>query len=580
MYPLIPLLLFVLQPYIGASNAAAVQITVPSTPSTSNVVSSNFLGISFELSFMTEYFGNDTTQINPPIINYLAGIRARTGSNPVRLRIGGNSADDSPYIDQASSPMVQLEPGTHNANDQSVDYNPTLWNVLAAVDKQVNGVAYLINIPLAVQPNASLSTDIRNILGSSLDSMLLGNEPDLYAAHGKRPTLSNYTVDNYFDDYTSAINVIGPNDSAGHADIGGPSICCQWDLRTLLQQGYLTKFKSSLKYISLQHYPQNNCFGSFQFQLPWYLQHSNVVELAAWQQPGIDYLLQQPAADRPQLINSEFNSASCGGVPFSPSFAVGSLWSIDYALQMATVGYSQAYIHTREAGIPYNIVAPPLGPAGSAGPWTTNAPYYPLLVMAEGLVTDGGAIVTDLDLGSSKTNAQATSSAYAVYNSGNQTVTRLIIFNYGNTSTEFALPASVFAKSGTAVVKFLAAATPEETTQISWGGETWGAGVSDGKSTTRPSWAVPNVNLTGCSSSGCSFTAPGPSLSMVFLDNAQSSVITTTTPPSGTNNTTTSANNTTTTDKPGSTGASGAMSLNASLSALFGVLLAMVAIAA
>ncbi|KAJ7922967.1 hypothetical protein B0H13DRAFT_1981037 [Mycena leptocephala] len=251
------------------------------------------------------------------------------------------------------------------------------------------------------------------------------------------------------------------------------------------------------------------------------MQHSNVVTLTQWQKPGIDYLLQQPAENRPQLINSEFNSASCGGVPFSPSFAVGSLWSVDYALQMAVVGYAQ--------GIPYNLLAPPVGPPGTAGAWTTNSPYYSLLVMAEALRTDHGAIVADLNLGGSSTNPNVTSSAYAVYNQGNKTVSRLIIFNYANSS-------------GTATVKFLAAATPEEETNISWGGETWGPGVADGKTTVKPSWATPNVNLTGCSSSG-------PSLAMVFLDDAQNIVITTQNP------STTGDNSTTTTDKPGTKGA-------------------------
>ncbi|KAJ7171838.1 glycoside hydrolase family 79 protein [Mycena crocata] len=558
MYPLIPFsLLLVLQ-----SASAAVQVAVPAAPSTSNVVHSNFLGISFELSFMPEYFGNDTSTINIPILNYLAGIRARTGSNPVRLRIGGNSADSSPYLTEAASPMVQLQGGDHNANDQPTDYNPTLWKVLAEVSKSVGGVAYLINIPLALQPNASLSTDIRSILGSSLDGMLLGNEPDLYTGHGKRQNLKNYTVQNYFDDYTSAINIIGAGDSSGQQDIGGPSICCNWDLRTLLQQGYLTTFSSALKYIVLQHYPQNNCqAGKFPYQMPYYLQHSNVVTLAGWQKGGIDYLLEQPAATRPQLINSEFNSASCGGIPFSPSFAVGAIWSIDYSLQMAAVGYTQAYIHTREAGIPYNLLTPPPGPAGSAGAWTTNAPYYPLLVMAEALRTDHGAIVADLDLGGSKTNAQASSSAYAVYNAGNKTVSRLIIFNYGNTSTDFTLPGSVFSSSGTALVKFLAAATPGEETQISWGGESY-AGVSDGKSVVTPSWAVPNKNLTGCSN-GCTFTAPGPSLAMVFLDAAQGDIVTVTppTPPTGSNQ-----------SNPTTKGASGAVTLNEAFATVFGAI--------
>jgi hypothetical protein len=89
--------------------------------------------------------------------------------------------------------------------------------------------------------------------------------------------------------------------------------------------------------------------------------------------------------------------------------------------------------------------------------------------MAEALRTDHGAIVSDLNLGGSTTNPAATSSAYAVYNQGNKTVSRLIIFNYGNSSQDFQLPGSVFSSSGTALVKFLSAATPQEETQISWG---------------------------------------------------------------------------------------------------------------
>ncbi|KAJ7037537.1 hypothetical protein C8F04DRAFT_1092802 [Mycena alexandri] len=573
---LIPFSLLVLQ-RAGPSKADAVQITVPATPSsTINEVHSNFLGISFELSFMTDYFGNDTDHINTPMLNYLAGIKARTGNNPVRIRIGGNSADSSPYIDASSSPMVQLQAGKFNANDQPVTYNPELWSVMASVAKSVNGVAYVINVPLGIQPNKSLSDDIRTILGSSLDSMLLGNEPDLYSAHGKRTNLQNYTVPDYIGEYANAIGVIGSTDSAGKQDIGGPSICCNWDLRTLLQQGYLTNFTSSLKYIVLQHYPQNNCNpGVFPYQMPWYLQHSNVVTLTQWQAPGIQYLLQQPAATRPQLINSEFNSASCGGVPFSPSFAVGSLWSIDYALQMATVGYSQAYLHTREAGISYNLLAPPPGPAGSAGPWTTNAPYYALLVVAEALRTDHGAFITDLNLGGSATDPKALSSAYAVYNVGNNTVSRLVIFNYANSSQEFQVPSSVFSSSGTALVKFLSAATPEEVTNISWGGETWGPGVSDGKTAVSPSWATPNVQLSDCSKTGCSFTAPGPSLAMVILDNFAPQVIAAQDPNTAANGTNSTTGSTSDTGSGGGAkGKGGAMSLNAVTT--FGALLSLV----
>ncbi|KAJ7834515.1 hypothetical protein B0H13DRAFT_2369828 [Mycena leptocephala] len=54
------------------------------------------------------YLGNDTSTIPQPMINYLAGIRALTGDVPVRIRVGGNSADISTYVESQTSPMAVL----------------------------------------------------------------------------------------------------------------------------------------------------------------------------------------------------------------------------------------------------------------------------------------------------------------------------------------------------------------------------------------------------------------------------------------------------------------------------------------
>jgi hypothetical protein len=46
------------------------------------------------------------------------------------------------------------------------------------------------------------------------------------------------------------------------------------DLATLIQQGYLDHVKKDLKYLSLQHYPQNFCFdGKYAFGVDYYLKH-------------------------------------------------------------------------------------------------------------------------------------------------------------------------------------------------------------------------------------------------------------------------------------------------------------------
>lgn len=221
---------------------------------------------------------------------------------------------------------------------------------------------------------------------------------------------------------------------------------------------------------------------------------------------------------------TEFNSASCGGVPgVSDTFAVGSLWTIDYALQMASIGYSAAYIHTREEGVTYNVFSPSggsNGTGGTSGSWTTNPPYYALLVVAEALNSQNGSIVTDLNVKKSKTDTKASVVGYAVYDAGSLTVQQLVLFNYANVSSSdnssvsFSVPAEVFSYNGNqpVTVKYLQAQDLQEKTNITWGGQTF-ANVDDGNPVDA-SWAPTNAQID-CSSD-CLIDVPGPGLAVVF----------------------------------------------------------------
>ncbi|KAJ3724281.1 hypothetical protein DFJ43DRAFT_1090436 [Lentinula guzmanii] len=500
---------------------ADVQLTIPSSPSLGNVVASNFFGISFELSFMNEYFGNDTNTIPQSMLNYLSEIRSRTGSNNVRIRVGGNSGDVSTYVPSQTSPMLVLTDPNANSNNQPVNYGPMLWEVMEKVSEEVNGVQYLIGLTInSTNTDSVIAGDAARTLGSNLDAMLLGNEPDLYTAHDQRPDVQNYTVDDYIGEYSAALrdisNTTAGNLTSGH-NVAGPTICCSWDLATLLQQGYLSNFSNALKYITLQHYPQNNCFGSYQYQLVYYTQHSNLVDLASWQKPGIDIITSDTTANAPRMLMSEFNSASCGGIPgISDTFAVGTLWSIDYALQLASIGYTAAYIHTREQGISYNLVTPPNISEIDTGSWTTDPPFYALIVTAEILSSSNGTTVTDLNV---STDVNATIGGYAIYDATNSSLNRILLFNYGTDSMDFRLPSGTKATNPqNALVKYLSASSVTEKYNIAWGEQTF-LGVTDGKPVSvnaSQDWAYSNQNLD-CSN-GCNITVPGPSLAVVFLD--------------------------------------------------------------
>ncbi|KAF8914179.1 glycoside hydrolase family 79 protein [Gymnopilus junonius] len=535
------------------ASADPIQVSIPSKPPSTHVVNSNFLGISFELSFLDEYFGNNTSTIPPTVINYLSVLHSRIDNGPVRMRIGGNSADDSTYVPTQTSAMEQFTSSTADSDDQPVDYGPVLWDVLNKVASDVGGAAYLIALSLR-DPNStyipSLAADAAQKLGDTLDGFLLGNiddrpikEPDLYTSHGNRPNLKNYTTAIYMSEFQSVLNRLKDTSSGNildKHDIGGPSICCDWSLDALINDGYTASFGNVLKYIALQHYPQNNCFGSYQFEIPYYVQHSNVVNLAAWQNSGIDLVLSSTGSNKQEVVMSEFNSASCGGIPgISNTFAVGSLWTVDYALQMASVGYSAAYLHTREQGISYNLFAPPAGAAALSDPWTTNTPFYSLLVTAEALRSRNGSIVTDLDINGSKKNSNVSVSGYAVYDAVDSTVLQLVFFNYANVSSSagssasFAIPSGVFSssKSSSLTVKYLVGDSMAEGKNIAWGGETF-ANVSDGKPiAANASWAPANSQIE-CSN-GCTINVPGPGMAVVFANGAPGSQTTTTTASGG-----------------------------------------------
>ncbi|KAJ3995158.1 hypothetical protein F5050DRAFT_1769303 [Lentinula boryana] len=500
---------------------ADVQLNIPSSPSLGNVIASNFFGISFELSFMNEYFGNDTNTIPQSMLNYLSEIRSRTGSNNVRVRVGGNSGDVSTYVPSQTSPMLVLTDPNANSNNQPVNYGPMLWEVMEKVSEEVNGVQYLIGLTInSTNTDSVIAGDAARTLGSNLDAMLLGNEPDLYTAHDQRPDVQNYTVDDYIGEYSAALrdisNTTAGNLTDGH-NVAGPTICCSWDLATLLQQGYLSNFTNALKYITLQHYPQNNCFGSYQYQLVYYTQHSNLVDLASWQKPGIDIITSDTTANAPRMLMSEFNSASCGGIPgISDTFAVGTLWSIDYALQLASIGYTAAYIHTREQGISYNLVTPPNISEIDTGSWTTDPPFYALIVTAEILSSSNGTTVTDLNV---STDVNATIGGYAIYDATNSSLNRIVLLNYGTDSMDFRLPSGAKATNPqNALVKYLSASSVTEKYNIAWGEQTF-LGVTDGKPVSvnaSHDWAYSNQNLDCLN--GCNITVPGPSLAVVFLD--------------------------------------------------------------
>ncbi|EJU05947.1 hypothetical protein DACRYDRAFT_102907 [Dacryopinax primogenitus] len=506
--------------------------TLPSIPA-------NFLGISIELSSFTSLLASGSP-LPQPFLTHLANVQSRLQA-PLRLRIGGNSLDSSLYLPSQPS-LLQVLPNAEKDNIP-VSVGPQLFQTLAALSASLN-ISYTLGLPLLTPNNTDSYVPLAAAeaqLNGTLDLVLLGNEPDLYWDHGDRSGYKNYTVSDYMGDFAQEIAGIGTDFQ--ETILGGPTVCCEWDLASLLSSGYLNF--TQLKALTLQHYPQDNCFGSYAFPLQYYLSHSNVQQLSAWQEQGV---LSARQVGR-EVRMTEFNSASCGGIPgISDTFAA-TLWVIDYSLQLATRGYTAAHIHTREPGVSYNVFSPPntsyssslvsspaVGSAEAAtalqqleSGWSTGVTYWPLLVLAEALnppsaanstsTSSGLPYTAPLDLGLPDSAA-----GYALYTSPSWSLASLVLINYASSNVSYSLPANLsgylpaFGNSsaglGMRIKYLLAGDTQSVLPEISWAGQGMspaGDGSLLGGEVVQDQLCTADTAGAG----GCVVVVPGPGAALV-----------------------------------------------------------------
>lgn len=182
--------------------------------------------------------------------------------------------------------------------------------------------------------------------------------------------------------------------------------------------------------------------------------------------------------------------------------------------------FAAAHLHTREAGVTYNIFTPPNDTTtASTSGWVTGPQYYSLLLLAEAFSTKNatnstGSVVVDLNL-----DNPTAAAGYALYNANALTSAprALVLFNFGNdtagVNTTFAIPKGLaIDKNLQASVRYLMAPSLNEgkSSAISYAGQTL-----DAAGTGTLSGALVEIELK-CSN-GCEISIPGPGVALVQL---------------------------------------------------------------
>ncbi|KAI0791079.1 glycoside hydrolase family 79 protein [Abortiporus biennis] len=519
------------------SPAPAMQFGVPVANSAANMQglsipqSGSFLGFSIEMSVVTQVIGRNASFLQVPFLNLMSLVAQRGGA--VHVRVGGNTQETAVLVGTLpSNEMI--------SKDKADSSNPTETPTLLFTSEMIymmSNISNLVNVKwylgIPFNDTSNLRLEIAEvgdaILGENILGYQLGNEPDLYANHGHRP--STYAPQDYFNDFGVVTTAIGNDGNIPvKNNLIAPSVSGTWTPEQVWNTSFIPAYTNFLGYLAVEHYPDNNCAAAFpqaglgtpvdpQSVFPNYLTHQSGISIVSAYLNSANIAQQ---AGKPFLM-FETNTASCGGFP-GVSDAFGSaLWAVDYGLQMAYSNFSGALLHVGGTDTSYNPFTPPPTNLSLVEQWTVGPIFYSSLIVAEALGTSNQSRVVDLQMNSGNQYTPG----YAIYENGN--VARMVFINYMTDPTgasTYTATVSVggqnFGESNAVpeevTVKYLLASSVASKKNITWAGQTLGNlfeadGRFQGTESVQTVTCDQNANT-------CTIQVPAPGVALVFMSNS------------------------------------------------------------
>ncbi|KAF8651053.1 hypothetical protein AX16_004916 [Volvariella volvacea WC 439] len=480
----------------------------------------DFFGFSVEMSVITQVLGRNSTHLHVPFLNFVGNLQQRAGQ--ARIRLGGNTQEFASHVDyipdhRAVAKETDVDPRNPTLTPSTV-YTDDLFYMMGNISALVN-LEWFLGIPFNDTTNWRLQIAelAQNILGDRLAGLQAGNEPDLYAAHHHRP--ETYNQYDYFGEVAQLIDTIEANPNIPVKDmLVAPSLATgDWWPELVWDTGFLDAFQDHIRYIAMEHYPNNNCFFQFGLGRPVYPQE--VFEQYLTHEAGINliqiYLNTSAIAQRigKPFLMFETNTASCGGFHGISDSYGASLWALDYGMQMAYSNFSGAFLHVGGQNVFYNPFTSPPTNQSAFNQWTVGAVYYSALVISEVFGPTNTSRIIDL-LGN---DANPLTPQYAIYE--NDRLARVALFNYiTDPSGANDYVATITVEGGQVPaevrVKYLEADTVS-TKDIRWAGQTFGPKFTvDGRLK-----GTLNVVTIACDQSAneCRIPVPAPGFALVFL---------------------------------------------------------------
>jgi hypothetical protein len=316
-------------------------------------VPQNFLGLSFEvgsLAQIADYAGQGD------LVTMLRSL----GSGV--LRFGGVTADEQIAWTDATTPRPAWALGALEAG------NLYALGSLAAA----SGWHVLLTLGLGhFEPQAAAkeAAAAKAALGSSLEALELGNEPDSYAKHNLRPTpWTPLQYDEQVDAYRDAIEALAPGVPLAGPDTSGSSAYEKWGLSEAIYE------RPAL--LTGHHYPlscSEQPAPSIARLLSPQIRELEAVSLRR-------YIFIAHETEVPFRLD-ETNTVSCGGVSgISDTFA-SALWAVSYLTQAMDMGASGINLQGNPANCGgYTPVCAPSPEDLASGALVAQPEWYALLL--------------------------------------------------------------------------------------------------------------------------------------------------------------------------------------------------------
>jgi hypothetical protein len=337
-----------------AAGHAAVAVSVSYDASEPGAaVPQDFLGLSFEVGSLSRIAAYST---EGDLVAMLRSLGVGV------LRFGGVTADEQvAWTDAATArppwAWSVLEPG-----------NLTQLGRLAAA----SGWGVILTLGLGhydPQAAAREAAVAKAALGTSLEAIEIGNEPESYARHGLRPM--PWAPEQYDEQvlaYRTAIEALAPGIPLAGPDSSGSSSYERWGLSEAIYQ------RPAL--LTGHHYPM----GCAEHPAPTIARLLSGHVRALEEQSLRRYVFIARETEVPFRLD-ESGTVSCGGVPGISNTFASALWGVSYLTQAMRLGAAGINFEGNPTNcLGYTPVCAPTAEAAATGELEARPEWYALLL--------------------------------------------------------------------------------------------------------------------------------------------------------------------------------------------------------